>query len=223
MKIKQLNKREKLMAGVIISIVLLSGYGYLRFEPRLSGIDRLTAQKDGTLNRIATLEIPEEPLESMEQLKLELDDLEKALQAIEENSQQIEAQLAPVDSQELKLRISELARDSGIAIKINEVFRVDPITPSQNSNREADKQNNKEILPPFELNWVKKLAPNSMFHRPLQRVVIDADYTSLRRFIHGLDNLPYRVTVVRINIEKLDYAPLRGMSQLLKTELVLAL
>lgn len=223
MKIKQLNKREKLMAGVIISIVLLSGYGYLRFEPRLSGIDRLTAQKDGTLNRIATLEIPEEPLESMEQLKLELDDLEKALQAIEENSQQIEAQLAPVDSQELKLRISELARDSGIAIKINEVFRVDPITPSQNSNRETDKQNNKEILPPFELNWVKKLAPNSMFHRPLQRVVIDADYTSLRRFIHGLDNLPYRVTVVRINIEKLDYAPLRGMSQLLKTELVLAL
>lgn len=223
MKIKQLNKREKLMAGVIISIVLLSGYGYLRFEPRLSGIDRLTAQKDGTLNRIATLEIPEEPLESMEQLKLELDDLEKALQAIEENSQQIEAQLAPVDSQELKLRISELARDSGIAIKINEVFKVDPITPSQNSNRETDKQNNKEILPPFELNWVKKLAPNSMFHRPLQRVVIDADYTSLRRFIHGLDNLPYRVTVVRINIEKLDYAPLRGMSQLLKTELVLAL
>lgn len=223
MKTRQLNKREKLLAGAIIIILLVGGYGYLRFEPKLTEIDRLTSQKDATLNRIASLEIPEEPRESMAQLKSELDDLEKALQAIEENAEQIEAQLAPLDSQELRVRISELARDSGIRIRVNQVFKPEPINITSKNNRQLAKTVDKEVIPPFEMSWINKLAPNSMFHRPLQRLEIDADYPSLRRFIHGLDNLPYQVTVVRINIEKLEVAPLRGMSQLLKTELVLAL
>lgn len=219
MKIKQLNKREKLLAAAIIIAILLGGYGYLRFEPRVSEIDILDRQKEATLTRISTMEIPDEPQEEIDDIIAQLDDQEKALEAIKDNAGQIEMQLAPLDSQELRVRISELARDSGIRIRVNQALRTEPVT-STNKRRAAD---NEEIIVPPSAGWIKRLSPGSMYARPLQRLEIDGDYPSLRRFIHGLENLPYQVTVVRMNIEKLEVAPLRGMSQLLKTELVLAL
>ncbi len=224
MKIKQLNKKEKSMAVAIIIILLLGGYGYLRFQPLMSEIDSLERQKQATLNRISTMEIPDEPQEKIDEIIAALDDQEKAQEAIEDNAARIEMQLAPVDSQELRVRISELARDSGIRIRVNEVLRQEPVRIASNNNRRTTAANaDKEVNVPIEAGWIKRLAPGSMFQRPLQRLEIDGDYPSLRRFIHGLDDLPYQVTVVRMNIEKLDISPLRGMSQLLKTELVLAL
>ncbi|MCX4189164.1 hypothetical protein [Methylophaga sp. OBS3] len=223
MTIKQLNQREKILAIVILIVLLIGGYVSLRFEPRLTEIEKLNNQKDATLTRISKLEIPEEPRESIAEINAELDDLEKALIAIKENAKQIEEQLAPIDSQELRVRISELARDSGIRIRVNQVFKAEPISIVEKNGRPKEPVTKQELIPPYEFSWINKLAPNSMFHRPMQRLEIDADYPSLRRFIHGLDNLPYQVTVVRMNIEKLEVAPLRGMSQLLKSELVLAL
>lgn len=219
MNIKQLNKREKLLAAAVIVVILLGGYGYLRFEPRVSEIDLLEKQKENTLNRIATMEIPDEPQEQIDEIIAQLDDQEKALEAIKDNAGQIEMQLAPLDSQELRVRISELARDSGIRIRVNQPLRPEPVTNETKRHATDDT----EIIVPPAAGWIKRLSPGSMYARPLQRLEIDGDYPSLRRFIHGLDNLPYQVTVVRMNIEKLEVAPLRGMSQLLKTELVLAL
>lgn len=223
MKIKQLNNKEKGMAIAIIIILLLGGYGYLRFQPKMSEVDSLERQKQATLNRISSMEIPDEPQEKIDEIIAALDDQEKAQEAIEDNAARIEMQLAPVDSQELRVRISELARDSGIRIRVNEVLRQEPVRIASNNNRRTTAVTDKELNVPIEAGWIKRLAPGSMFQRPLQRLEIDADYPSLRRFIHGLDDLPYQVTVVRMNIEKLDISPLRGMSQLLKTELVLAL
>lgn len=224
MKVKQLNNKEKGMAIAIIIILLLGGYGYLRFQPKMSEVDSIERQKQATLNRISTMEIPDEPQEKIDEIIAALDDQEKAQEAIEDNAARIEMQLAPVDSQELRVRISELARDSGIRIRVNETLRPAPISNASAGNRRTKAADtDKEINVPVEAGWVTRLAPGSMFHRPLQRLEIDGDYPSLRRFIHGLDDLPYQVTVVRMNIEKLDISPLRGMSQLLKTELVLAL
>lgn len=224
MKTRQLNTRERILAAVIVVFILLGGYGYLRFQPKTSEIESMVFQKETTLDRIAKLEIPQEPQEKIDEINSQLDDQEKAQAAIEANAAQIEMQLAPVDSQELRVRISELARDSGVRIRVNETLRPEPlqITALANNNRGTETID-KEVLPPASMGWLKRMAPGSIFQRPLQRLEIDADYLSLRRFIHGLDDLPYQVTVIRMNVEKLDVAPLRGMSQLLKSELVLAL
>lgn len=219
MNIKHLNTREKLLAAAIIVVMVLGSYAYLRFEPRLTQIELLEAQREKTLLRISTMEIPDEPQEQVDEIIAQLDDQEKALEAIKDNARQVEMLLAPVDSQELRVRISELARDSGIRIRVNQTFRVDRVTTSSKRAPAKDV----EIIVPPSAGWTKRLAPGSMYVRPMQRLEIDGDYPSLRRFIHGLEDLPYQVTVVRINVEKLDVAPLRGMSQLLKTELVLAL
>lgn len=213
MKIKQLNKRERLLAGAIIVVLILGGYGLMRYQPYQAEITQMQAQKDRTLDRISTMDIPQEPQEDVEDIMAELEDEKKALDAIRENAEQIESQLAPVDSQELRVRISELARDSGIRIRVNE-----PLRPSS-----VARGKDQEIIPPAAAGWIKRMSPGSMFQRPLQRLEVDGDYPSLRRFIHGLEGMPYLVTVVRMNINKLDVPPMPGMSQLLKTELVLAL
>lgn len=212
MKLKQLNKRERILAGAIIAVIIIGTYGLLRFQPYQAEIEQMQSQMDRTLNRISTMDIPQEPQEDIDDIMAELEDEKKALDAIRDNARQIESQLAPEDSQELRVRISELARDSGIRIRVNESLR-----PSRVGNGDE------EIIPPPSAGWIKRLSPGSMFSRPLQRLEIDGDYPSLRRFIHGLDELPYLVTVVRMNISKLEVPPMPGMSQLLKTELVLAL
>ncbi|EEF79673.1 hypothetical protein [Methylophaga thiooxydans] len=218
MKLKQLNNRERALAGIILLVIVLSGYGLLRFEPRLENIQRLEQQKEATLNRLAKMDIPTQPQEGIDEIKRELEDQQKALDAIRESAVQIEQQLAPVDSQELKVKISELARDSGIRIRVNEALRPQPL---KNNNRRGNDDN--EIIPPVTTGWITRMSPGSMFQRPLQRLEVDGSYLALRRFIHGLDELPYQVTVIRLNIEKLEISPFRGSSQMLKTEMILAL
>lgn len=216
MKLKQFNKRERILAGTILVVVILGGYGLLRFEPRLETIQSLERQKDATLNRLAKMEIPNEPQEGIDEIKRELEDQKKALDAIRESAGQVEMQLAPIDSQELKVKISELARDSGIRIRVNEALRAQPIGGRRGNNGE-------EVIPPATAGWITRMAPGSMFQRPLQRLEVDGSYLALRRFIHGLDELPYQVTVIRLNIDKLEISPFRGTSQMLKTEMILAL
>lgn len=225
MTIRELNTRERWLAALVIVVIVLGGYGLLRFQVKQGEIERLTQQRDATIARLASMEIPNEPKEGIDDIKRALDDQEKALTAVKEHATQIEAHLAPLDSQELKVRISQLAIDSGVKIRVNEALEPPAIKIEQKNNKQRNQSMAKttEAIPPVTAGWVTRLSPGSMYHRPLQRLELDGDFLSLRRFIHGLDTLPYQVTVVRLNINKLDVAPLRNMSQLLKTELVLAL
>lgn len=216
MNIKQLNKRERILAGCIIVVLVLGAYGLMRLDPKYNNIQRLEQQKQATIKRLGTMDIPSEPQEEVEDINEELDDQENALQAIKDSAEQVETRLAPIDSQELKVRISELARDSGVRIRVNEALNASPLKASK--NREYG-----EIMPPVTAGWITRMSPGSMFQRPLQRLELDGSYLALRRFIHGLDELPYLVTVVRLNVDKLAIAPLRGGSQILKTEVILAL
>jgi uncharacterized membrane protein len=224
MNIRQLNNRERILAACIIVVIIVGAYGLVRFEPRYNDIQTLEQQKQATLNRLGNMDIPSEPTEEVEDINEKLDDQENAQQAIRESAEQIEDQLAPVDSQELKVRISELARDSGVRIRVNESLNPAPLKVNNSGRRGSEPEESYgEIIPPVTAGWVTRMSPGSMFQRPLQRLELDGSYLALRRFIHGLDELPYLVTVVRLNIDKLAIAPLRGSSQILKTEMVLAL
>lgn len=226
MKLKQLNKRERMLAAGIIVVIILGGYGLIRFQPKFTDIQRLEQQKQSAMSRLSKMDIPTEPTEEVDDIIRELDDQEKALTVVRESAEQVESLLAPLDSQELKVRISELARDSGIRIRINEAMAPTPLKVVQSKSKKRGDNSSVafgDIIPPVTAGWITRLSPGSMFQRPLQRLEVDGSYLSLRRFIHGLDQLPYVVTVVRINIDKQDIAPFRGSSQILKTELVLAL
>ncbi len=55
MKLKQLNNRERALAGILLLVLFLGGYGFLLFEPRLGNIQSLEQQKEATLNRLARM------------------------------------------------------------------------------------------------------------------------------------------------------------------------
>ena len=171
--------------------------------------------------------MPDEPDENAQHLLAQLDDQEQAMSLSSDMADNVQQRLAPIDSQELRVLISQLARDLKVRITANE--RIKGQAPAMKviakKKKKATKSNQelKEVVLPANYSWLQRMAPNSLYVRPLQRIEIAGQYRSIRAFIHELDNLPWQVTVIRLKIEKQPLTPLRGYAQALKAELVLAL
>ena len=59
--------------------------------------------------------------------------------------------------------------------------------------------------------------------RPLQRLVIEGDFRGLQRFIAGLEQLPWAVSVVKLEVAAIGKEPPPGLPQQLSAILVLVL
>lgn len=228
MKLRELNTRERLLAIAIVVVVLLSSYGLLRYKPVKADINSLHQQVAATQTRIAKLEIPEESDEVIEDILDQLDDQEEEVAQLQESASIIENRLASRDSQQLRVLISSLAMETGIRIRTNESFKSSPVTRVVQARRNTRKaavqaQPTQDVILPATAGWIARMSPGSMYERPLQKLQIEGSYEALRRFLHGLDGLPWQVSVLRINITKLPVTPLRGMPQPLSIEVILAL
>ncbi|AFI84373.1 hypothetical protein Q7A_1547 [Methylophaga nitratireducenticrescens] len=227
MSLRQLNKRERMLALAIGVVVILGSYGLLRYQPAKENIESLQKQVLATQIRIAELEIPEESDEVVEDILDQLDEQEAEVAALKERAAIIENRLASRDSQQLRVMISSLAMETGIRIRSNESFNASPVTQitqaSRNNSRQATNQPAKDMILPVTAGWIARMSPGSMYERPLQKLQLEGSYEALRRFLHGLDGLPWQVSVLRMNITKLPVAPLPGMPQPLSIEVILAL
>jgi hypothetical protein len=233
-----LNNRKQLLAALAIAAVAAGGYGFLRFLPANRVIADLAQSAEATQNRLLKTEIPEEPIEDIDRLMAQLDDQERAMALTRTQAEALEQQLAPFDSQEMIVSISQLARESQVRIRVNEAMKVQAQgdAPAAAANNKASKKKAKntknkpkaadESLPvilPETAGWIARMSPGTMFHRPLQRIELEGSYTAIWQFIHGLDELPYRVTVLRLKIGKAPTLAPAGYPQTLVSELVLAL
>ncbi|HAO25440.1 MULTISPECIES: hypothetical protein [unclassified Methylophaga] len=227
MTLRELNKRERILAIAIAVVILLVSYGLIRYQPAKANIESLQKQVLATQVRIGKLEIPEESDEVIEDILDQLDEQEADVAALQESAAVIENRLASRDSQQLRVMISSLAMESGIRIRTNESFQASPVTQvaqaSRNSNRKTAEQPAQDVVLPATAGWIARMSPGSMYARPLQKLQLEGSYESLRRFLHGLDGLPWQVSVLRMNITKLPVSPLRGMPQPLSVEVILSL
>lgn len=227
MNLRELNKRERMLALAIGAVVILGSYGLLRYQPAKDNIVSLQKQVLATQIRIAELEIPEESDEVIEDILDQLDAQEAEVAALQESAAVIENRLASRDSQQLRVMISSLAMETGIRIRSNESFNASPVTKitqaSRNTTRKTANQPTKDVILPATAGWIARMSPGSMYERPLQKLQLEGSYEALRRFLHGLDGLPWQVSVLRMNITKLPVSPLRGMPQPLSIEVILAL
>jgi hypothetical protein len=133
--------------------------------------------------------------------------------------------LAPFDSQELKVLISRLARESGIQIRTNEAVKHTPVnqTPSNNKKKKPVIANKEAVVFAETTSWSQRLSPASQFYRPTQRLRIEGSYVAIQKFIYGLEALPWTVGVLNIQIEKQPTLAPQGYPQPLSAELVLSL
>jgi hypothetical protein len=235
-----LNNREQLLAALAIAAVVAGGYSFLRFLPANRVIADLAQSAEATQNRLLKTEIPEEPIEDIDRLMAQLDDQERAMALTRTQAEALEQQLAPFDSQEMIVSISQLARESQVRIRVNEALKVQaqgnaPVAAANNKKskkrtkntknkpKAADESQDQPVILPETAGWIARMSPGTVFHRPLQRIELEGSYTAIRQFIHGLDELPYRVTVLRLKIGKAPTLAPAGYPQTLVSELVLAL
>ncbi|MDP2561783.1 hypothetical protein [Psychrobium sp. 1_MG-2023] len=228
-KLAQLKQSEQILIAITLIVVIIGGYSLLRFIPAYQDISSLERNAKKTERKLLKARIPAAPDQDAQQLLSQLDDQELAMAVISEMATSVQQRLAPQDSQELKVLVSQLARDLKVRITTNERIEGKPAAQKQvaqkrrKNKRSPANEENKEIVLPASYGWLERMAPNTLYYRPLQRVELAGQYRSIRAFIQELDNLPWQVTVVRMKIEKQPITPLRGYAQALKAELVLAL
>jgi hypothetical protein len=214
----------------VAAVFIIGAYLLFRYVPQVNHIDGIQKKAEATKSKLLKARIPDEPREDLETLERELKDQEQALSLLQTESELISSQLAAFDSQELKVRISQLARESQLRIRVNETLKTIPHVSTVNSKLTKNKKSKKVpvqeeealILPPT-MSWVARMGKGTLLHRPLQRLEIEGDFSSIQQFIYGLESLPWQVTVLRLKIEKMPNPAPYGYAQPLLTELVLAL
>lgn len=227
-KLAKLTTSEQILIAITVLIIIFGAYSLLRFIPKYQDITSLERSTEKTARKLLKARIPNEPDQDVQQLISQLDDQEQAMTLISNMANSVQQRLAPIDSQELRVLVSQLARDLKVRITANE--RIEGKAPAvkviaQKKNKKITKkiESTKDIALPASYSWLDRMAPNTLYYRPLQRIELVGQYRSIRAFIQELDNLPWQVTVVRLKIEQQAITPLRGYAQALKTELVLAL
>lgn len=228
MTLAKLKTSEQILLAVVITSLILGGYGFFRFIPKNKAVNDLQNHVTQTENKLRTTRIPDEPGEDIKALLKELDDQEKTIAMTNTMAEEITGRLADFNSQELRLLVSELARNSGVHIHKNEKF-----TPKLLTNNPTIKKKKKkktriatplvDVILPASQSWIDRMSAVTPFHRPMQHLVLNGEYEQIRAFIHGLEGLPWQVTVVRLQVKQLPTSPLRGYAQSLQADLILAL
>ena len=226
MNISKLKQSEQLLLAIVITVLVLGIYSFFRLVPEFQDISSLERKMQSTQAKLLKARLPNEPENNVDDLLAELDDQEQAITLTKSMAEKVQARLAPIDSQELKVLVSQLARDLKIRIVANERIVTKAIVPviSGKKKKKATKPTAVEPLYlPENYSWLDRVATNSIFYRPVQRIEVAGEYKSIRGFIHQLDNLPWQVTVIKIKVERQPITPLRGYAQALKAELYLAI
>ncbi|MDQ7073118.1 MAG: hypothetical protein Q9N32_06110 [Gammaproteobacteria bacterium] len=122
MTLTKLKKTEQILLAVVLTTLVLGIYSYFRFIPKNDAISLAQRQTAKIENKLYRAKVPNEPQQNVEELLAELDEQEQLLALTQEMSANIEQRLAPVGSQQLKVAISELARNSGVQIRTNETY-----------------------------------------------------------------------------------------------------
>lgn len=239
MKLSQLKPREQALLATTLTVAVLGAYGGLRFMPANKAIAELTQSTEATQKRLQTTSIPEEPTEDIENLTAQLDEQEREMASVKNQAEAILQSLAPADSLELRVALSQLARQYQIHIRVNEAMKPAGQTPTTPAAAPAPKKkrknaaagattgsaasSNSALIQPPTASWIARMSPGTVFYRPMQRLELEGSYDSLRQFVYGLDHLPFPVTVLRMTVERMPTLAPSGYPQVLVAELVLAL
>lgn len=122
--LNRMSDREQLLVLMTVLIVVGGAYGGLRFYPANKAINATNMSIEAMETAVRTGAIPEEPMDDVEDLKLDLEDIEAELAETRVMMGSVESILSPPDTTEIRLAISELARTSLVRITANEEYRV---------------------------------------------------------------------------------------------------
>ena len=247
MKLATMTGREQVLVLITAAVFLGGAYGILRYKPALKALAEMQASTAQTEERLKTSAIPDAPDEDEESMRERILKAEDKLAVANKRLSELEEHLPPVDAQEVKLKISELAQLSRLLVRDNEAYKIGVATNAAvvagggNSRvaRRAARASRKDAgqstatnaatsivvassEPSIGLEMLGRYA-NPDLARPLQRLRLEGYYTDIRYFLDQLQNFPWQVTVAQMQIKAETRPTEPGMPQLLQATLILAL
>ncbi len=207
MNLKKMSWREHLLVIIACGILIGMAYVPFRYLPAQKEIAGLIEETEKTWAKTKGIELPNDPAEDLKRLEKEKMDMEQTLIGMREAIASLEEAFAPVDSPEvlhgLQVEISDLARVSGVRILENKPY--EPKSPLAQG--------------------VKQSVPDTFtpYSRPKRRLEAATSYIGFKRFIQGLNDLRWRVTVVELALEMTPPAKRGPGNEPLIVTLILAL
>ena len=164
MTLSKLNPREQLLSALVIIVLVLGSYILLRFLPENKSIVSLQKQAAKTERKLLSARVPDEPDEGVETLLKKLDDEEQSLALINEMENDVAQRLAPFDSQQIIILISQLAGQSNVLVKTSEAFKLTTASSRKNKKTKTKKKKNtnkvidpNDVIFPASRSWIDRL------------------------------------------------------------------
>lgn len=266
MNFSKLSPREQVLALLVAVAMLLMLYGLLRFKPGLADLESMRKDSAAIQAKISSTKIPEPPAVSIEDMKKELETVSADITRLQSEVAGVQSRFAPFDSQELQIRLSEIARKSLVRIRDRKLYIQNPgvagAKTNTNANSKAAREQRKAALKAAKqaaktgktasgktepkkmepapaalplFDSIKNPLPGGLHDlpallvadgaakRPLQQLVIEGDFRGLQRFIAELEQLPWLVSVVKMDVAISGKEPPPGLPQPLTATLVISL
>lgn len=182
MRVFKINRREMLLLCIAVSVMAGVGYIRVRYWPAAQALAAIHKETEDLRTKLKVSQLPKEPPEKeINQMEQELAGIAQQFETWQARIGSLEHRFVPVDSSEslqaLKVEISSLARRQGVLIVKDVSYQAAP----------QDKS----------LAW---FLDKGLYQRPLRQITVESPYPYLLKFIQGLQNLPYQVTIVRLEI-----------------------
>jgi ribosomal protein L25 (general stress protein Ctc) len=142
MSLNQLDSKKQLFILMIVVFFLLGLYLQFRVMPAVNDLTKLNKQLQADETLLKNPNIPEEPLEDIDDLKDRIAVLEVELEELTAQSSSLAKNLPEINSQDVMLKISEAARANRVRIVSNVPFlaKKRPNFAAQTANAKTNKQ-----------------------------------------------------------------------------------
>lgn len=243
----KLSNREQVLIFIVITTFVAGGYGLFRFVPQFKKLSELQSAIAKNQEKIKSPVFPEEPLEELDDLQEKLEDLQQVLADKRITLDSAEKNLAPTDSQEMILKISEAARAAGVRVTESVPYLVqrkggDAETQtnkpkiSKRAQRKLDREAKKKARQngggaqastsggvPKEGELIYRLVNELDNPRPFQRISVDGSFTDLQKFIQSVRSMSWQATIVKLDIDVAIQTPPQGLPQPITARMIVAM
>lgn len=245
MALDKISNREQVLIFIVVATFVAGGYGLFRFVPQTKQLAELQATVKVNQDKIKNPNFPDEPDEDAEDLQEKLEDLENVMVNVRANLDALEKNLAPTDSQEMVLKISEAARASGVRVIENVPYLVqskDGVAANQANKPRLTKRAQKKLNRAARANALKtgavasaaggipkegeliyRLVNELETARPFQRISVEGNFTDLQKFIQSVRAMPWQATIVKLDIDVAIQTPPQGMPQPITARMIIAI
>lgn len=249
MAIEKISNREQILIFIVAATFVGGSYGLFRFIPKLKEMGALQETVAKNQEKVKNPVFPEEPNEDIDELKDKLAAVTEATENTLLDLASLEKNLAPTNSQEMVLKISEAARAAGVRVIESVPYLVQKkdgaatnqpaksgLTKRQQrrADREARKKARKsggtvvagKIISggiPKEGELIYRLVNDLENPRPFQRISVEGNFTDLQKFLQSLRSLPWQATIVKLDIDVAIQSPPPGIPQLITTKMIVAM